>query len=111
MFRKSVLYPTIYSWFLFAASLDVLLTWLILGLGGGEANYLADRVFVAAGFPGIVALKFTSVIIVVLICEYVGQRRYDIGRRLAGLAAAVNCVPILLAAVIVADFLVTVFNR
>lgn len=100
MFGKPVLYPGVYPWFVLVASLDIMLTWIILQMGGREANVIAARVIEAAGLPGMTAFKFASVIVVVGICEYIGRRRAETGRRLAGCAVCISCVPIAVAGVI-----------
>lgn len=105
MLRKPVLYPGLYPWYVLVASLDILFTWQILQMGGHEVNVIAARVIDVAGLPGMTVFKFASVILVVGICEYVGRRRAEIGRRLAGCAVGISCVPIAVAGVIVGRLL------
>ncbi len=46
--RSGCLYPDLYTWFVFFAAMDVMLTWTILALGGREINGFADRVGVVS---------------------------------------------------------------
>src|SRR3712207_3357228 len=88
-----LLYQNAYVWFVFVASLDVMFTWLILGLGGEEVNRFARAVIQLGGFPAMIAFKFIIVAVVVLICEAVGRRKYEVGRRVARLAVIITCLP------------------
>jgi hypothetical protein len=97
-------YPAHYPWFLLLACLDVLLTWIVLGLGGTEANLLAARVIEAAGLPGMVLLKVAAVGVVLLICERLAMLRPDCGRRLASLAIAVNACAVTCGLAFLADY-------
>lgn len=90
-------YPNAYVWFIFVSAMDTLLTWLILHLGGFEANLLADAILRRFGLSGLVAFKFSLVVMVVLICEAVGRRNDVTGRRLAAWAAALSAIPVVVA--------------
>ncbi len=91
-----MLYQQAYVWFVFVSALDVMLTWIILSLGGSEVNVVADAVISHAGLAGIVAYKFCLVIFVVLMCEAVGRRRPQAGRKLAEWSVAVTAIPVVL---------------
>lgn len=91
-----MLYPKSYKWFVFVSALDVVLTWLILLVGGSEVNVLADAVITSAGLKGVLIFKFCLVLLVVVICEVVGRRRPRAGQKLALLAIAVTSVPVVL---------------
>ncbi len=117
------LYPNAYAWFIFLAALDILLTYLILhplfsspqvyGIGpdtantaeqpvdyherGQEVNALADWVIREHDVPGMVAYKFTLVVIIIVVCEVVGRRRDGLGRRLAEWSAAITSIPVVVA--------------
>ncbi len=82
-FRRQVLYPDRYAWFILASALDLLLTWVILVQGGLEANVVADLVIRRYGLWGLLAFKFGLVVFVVFVSEIVGQRRPALGRWLA----------------------------
>lgn len=99
---RAVLFPNCYVWCLFLGALDVMLTYLILHPAafetrGMEVNLIASWVIDRFGVSGMVALKFFSVIVVVLICEFVGRRRYETARRLAEWAVAINSIPVIIA--------------
>lgn len=95
---RPVRYPKLYPWFVLLASLDVVLTWMLLGLGGREANMLAAQIITGAGLTGAVALKAASVLTVVLICEVVGRRHDQAGRRLAFAAVGLSALPVAIGA-------------
>lgn len=95
MTREPVLYPRIYPVYIAAATLDILLTWLILSACNGiELNPIAAGVIDSHGMPGATFLKFGTVMFVMWACEYIGRRRLLTGRRLALYAAAMNCLPV-----------------
>ncbi len=96
--RRPTLYPALYSWYVFAASLDVLFTGLILHEGGTEVNAVADWVIARWNLPGLAVFKFITVALVVVICEWIGRRRPATGLRLARWAVAVTAFPVLVGA-------------
>jgi hypothetical protein len=77
--RRRVLYPGPYSGFVLVSALDLLLTWRILVRGGRELNWIADRVIEYFGRGGIVAFKFTIVVLVIITCELVGRHSRRLG--------------------------------
>ena len=92
--RRPVLYPNVYVWYVLLSSLDIMLTWTILHLDGVELNPLADWVIHHGGLPGMVTYKFVLVLLVVAICEVVGRLRDRIGRRLSEWAVAITAIPV-----------------
>lgn len=90
-------YSGIYPWFVLLASLDIMLTWVILTMGGREVNSVAAWALGIGGLFGLIALKFASVVVVVLICETIGPRNEQAGRRLAFGSIAISAFPILVA--------------
>lgn len=96
---RSMLYPEVYVWYVFLASLDIMLTWLILRMGGREENALAKWIISHGGLVGAVLFKFGAVVLVVLICEYIGRRRAKTGRRVAEWAIALTAIPVVVAIV------------
>ncbi|MBL8746263.1 MAG: hypothetical protein JNK58_07910 [Phycisphaerae bacterium] len=95
MAREPVLYPRIYPWYVVLATLDVLLTWLILtSFHGIELNPIAAGVIHSGGMPAATFYKFATVMFVLWSCEYIGRRRLLAGRRLAFYAVVANCVPV-----------------
>src|SRR5262245_14189912 len=75
-------YPNGYVWFLFFASLDIMLTWAILNRQGSEVNPIADLVIAHWGLPGAIVFKFSLMLSVITICEVIGRKRDLLGRAL-----------------------------
>jgi Domain of unknown function (DUF5658) len=94
-----VLFPNCYSWYVFLASMDVMMTAIILHpfFGGSEVNVLARWVLERGGLPAAILYKFALVAIVILICEIIGRRRPETGRRLAEWAVAITAIPVVVA--------------
>lgn len=97
MGRRDVIFPNGYAWFVLISALDVMLTWVILHLGGREANALAARVILHFGLPGLVVYKFLLVIVVICICEFVGRRNAETARKLLSVGIMITCMPVVLA--------------
>lgn len=91
---RPVLYPAMYPWLILIASMDVMMTWVCLWLGGTEFNPLAAVIIESAGLTGALLLKFTVVILVILVCEFVGRRDEKVARRLGSVSIALNCFPV-----------------
>ena len=104
---KALRYPNAYVWFVFVSALDLMLTWVILHLGGREVNWIADAVIYTHDLWGLVGFKFAIVALVVILCEEVGRRNDRSGRPLARWAIAIAALPVvvsttqLLAAIVV----------
>ena len=94
LWRRAVLYPDVYVWYVFVAALDIMLTWIILHSDGSEVNLLADWIIRRWDLPGTVIFKFSCALLVVLICEFIGRVRPRLGRRLAQWAIALTAVPV-----------------
>ncbi|MEX0887042.1 MAG: DUF5658 family protein [Phycisphaeraceae bacterium] len=94
---RAVHFPDQYGWLVFVSALDLMLTWLILQLGGREVNPLADWILVAAGYPGMVLFKYSVVIFVVLVCEYIARKQLKTARELAWVAVIISGVPVVVA--------------
>lgn len=86
---EHVRYPNHYAWFVLASSLDILMTMIVLELGGREANPLAERVITAFGMHGVLVFKFAMMGLVILLCEIIGRQRDLWGRRIASFAIIV----------------------
>ena len=93
----TVRYPAAYTWLVLVASLDLMLTWVILHEGGAEVNRLADRIIDLYGLWGLSAFKFGIVAFVICLCELIGRHRPGSGRFLAVAAVLLNCVPVTVA--------------
>lgn len=100
MLRQKSIYPGPVMALLFLASLDVMLTYAVLTLGGVEANPLAARVIERGGTLGMSVYKFTLITFFVLVVEYIGSRQLASGRRLAAVGIAISLLPVLVALMI-----------
>ena len=94
-----VRYGGFYPWYILLASLDIILTWVVLRMGGHEMNEVAQWALGLGGLNGIIALKFATVTVVVVICETIGLRNHRAGRRMAQWSVALSTVPIVVAIV------------
>jgi hypothetical protein len=99
LWRRPVLFPQLYAWFVFLASVDLMFTWVILYRGGRELNALANWIIQNHNLPGVVVYKFALVILVVGVCETVGRRSHAIGCKLARWAVALTAVPVVIGGV------------
>jgi len=96
--ERGVLYPDLYCWYVLAATLDILVTTVVMSFYGAiEMNGVAAAMIDRFGFVGLVPLKFASVVLVLLICEYVGRLRPTTGLRVAQLAVVFSAFPVLAA--------------
>ena len=92
----AMLYPRAYKWFVIFSAADIVLTWFILQLGGTEVNAIADAVIATGGLKAILIYKFSLTVAVVLICEVIGRRKPNKGRRLSQIAVVVAALPVVL---------------
>ena len=93
--KHGLLYQDHYSWYLLAASLDVMVTTAIIEhFNGREVNKLANHLIEQYGLWGLVGLKFSTVIFVIMVCEFVGRKNFGKGRRLATLAIVISALPV-----------------
>jgi hypothetical protein len=90
-----VLFPDRYLWLVFLSALDVMLTRVILFLGGTEVNPLAEVVIYRWGMPGLSVFKFVIVAFVIIACEYVGRTSRPKGRTLAMVGVCIAAFPVL----------------
>ena len=93
-----VRYPEQYVWLILVGSLDIMLTSVILThLGGREANPIAQWFIDRLDVWGLILLKFTTLIVVILICERIGAERHALGKRVAEWSIAISCFPVVFA--------------
>ena len=97
--RRAVLFPQHYLWYVFLSSLDLMFTGLILKFDGREENALADWIIQNFNTPGLVVFKFGLVILVVAICEVVGRRNQNLGRKVARWAVVLGGFPVVIGAI------------
>jgi hypothetical protein len=91
---RSLRFPALYGAIIIASSLDVLLTGILLALGGEEANPLADAILRAHGFSGMVVFKYLVVGWVILSCEFVADRNHRKGQTLAVALVTIKASPV-----------------
>lgn len=90
-----VLYPNLYTWFVLAGFLDVIVTVFVLThLGAREVNMLAVEYIDLFGTWGLIALKAGTILVVVLVCELIGRYRRRLGRTIAVGAIIVSMLPV-----------------
>lgn len=93
--RRGVLYPSLYAWYILAATLDIIVTHQILHeFQGSEVNKLADALIRRYGVAGMIGLKYSSIVIVLAVCEFVGRRHHWLGKRLAVAAICISAFPV-----------------
>ncbi len=96
--RRPALYPTLYILYVFVSALDILCTWRILRADGIEVNVLANWVIDQHDIRGLAVFKFLTVVVVILICEVIGRRRYETGAKLARWAVVLSAFPVVIGA-------------
>jgi hypothetical protein len=93
--KRHVRYPNHYAWLLVVASLDIFMTYVILQLGGYEANPLADHVIARYGVPGMVIFKLCLITLAIVIAEEVGRRDERKGRKFVEYAIVICAFPVI----------------
>ncbi len=95
-----MLFQNAYVWIVFLSSMDVMLTYVILRLGGREVNPVAMYVIkfwddlMHLGMAGATVFKFALVVFTIVICEIVGRRSLRKGRRLVRALIVISAVPV-----------------
>ncbi len=84
--HRDLLYTRWYAWLLIASALDIVMTAMVLSLGGIELNPLAAAVIGRFGMHGATAYKFALIILVIVLCEVIGRHKPHWGRSIAGFA-------------------------
>jgi hypothetical protein len=96
----TLLFPDRYVWLVLFSALDVFMTFVILSLGGLEANPVADWILQRFGIAGMTVFKFVLITVVILICEYVGRRDREAARRLTVYGLALTMMPVVFALIL-----------
>lgn len=92
---QPMLYPNAYTWLLLFSAMDIMFTWAILSLPGGqEVNAIANWVIERHGLQGAIVYKFVLVLVFVLICELVGRLRLSTGRTLSRAGVLIAAFPV-----------------
>lgn len=99
--HRNLLFTRCYLWFILASVLDVIVTTLVISIGGYEANPLAGLVIGRFGMHGALMFKFTLMLVVILCCEIIGRRDERIGRSIASFAAAVPALAAILGCMLI----------
>src|SRR5690606_7661395 len=95
MTRQPVMFPRLYPSLVVIATLDVLLTAVILDvLDGRELNPLAAWIIAAGGMVAASSFKFAIVTFTLWACEFVARRNARVARGLIVYAVGLNCVPV-----------------
>lgn len=95
---RAVMFPALYTWYVFLSALDLMLTWIILHADGEELNLIAAWVIARYNIRGLIAFKFIIVALVLLACEVVGRLKTDQGAKLARWAVALSAFPVVVGA-------------
>ena len=98
--RRGMLYENAYVWLIFVSCMDIMMTWVVLWHGGREVNALAASIIKHFGLPGMVIYKLLLVVGVIGICEGIGRRNVQVGRRFAKGAVVLSTVPVVVAFVL-----------
>jgi hypothetical protein len=81
--RKAVKFPLIYSFVIVAAVLDILLTTMILNMGGTELNPIVAAILEDSGIAGMATFKFGWLAMVLIIVEAIPDVRARTARVVA----------------------------
>lgn len=92
--NRPMMFPNAYTWLLLFSAMDIMLTWVILRMGGSEVNAIADAVIGRYGLTGAIVFKFALVLVFVLICEVVGRLRVTSGRTLSRVGVGIAAFPV-----------------
>lgn len=94
--RRHASYPNLYLWLVLLSSLDIFLTWIILHLGGREANPIANHIL-SLHPKALIAYKFAIVVFLIVLSEVLATRSHRAGKLLLQAACGLTCLPIVFA--------------
>ncbi len=101
---RAVRFPYFYLALIFVSALDLILTYIVILIGGIEVNPIANAVLQSpADFHGLILYKFVIVVGVVLICEFISRHADTTGRRLAGWAVGISAFPVVWSTLLLLD--------
>jgi hypothetical protein len=96
-----MLYPDAYVWMIFFATLDVILTALVLTFDGAghvdsarEINPVARAIIEHWQMAGAMIFKYALVMLAIVICETVGRNKPTTGVRLAWTCVLISAFPV-----------------
>lgn len=104
LLSRPTLFPRHYIWFLVLSAMDLLLTSVILHLGGREVNIIANQVLYNWDLAGLTVYKFLIVALVVVLCEAIGRLEPLTGRRVAACAILITLFPVTFASAQLASY-------
>ena len=87
--------PMAYRWIAIGGTLDILLTGVILSLGGYEANPIANAILMQYGFAGMVIFKYFVIALVIIGCEIVARHELKSAGRLAVVLIVIHFSPVI----------------
>jgi Domain of unknown function (DUF5658) len=99
--RRDLIFARYHLWFIAASALDIVMTALVLSIGGYEANPVAGFVIHRFGMHGALAYKFTLAVLVIVFSEIIGRTDLRKGRFVARTAIAVPTFAALLGYVLI----------
>lgn len=103
---RSVKFPYFYLALAFVSAMDLILTYMVILLGGIEVNPIANAVLQSpADFHGLIVFKFAVVAAVIMICEFIGRHTEPAARRLAMWAVAISAFPVLWSTLLLSEHL------
>mgnify|MGYP000978705533 CR=1 FL=1 len=97
--RRPMLYDEPLKWFIFLSVMDLLFTCIVLKLGGQEVNWVANKILEVWDLYGLLGFKLIMVVIIILICDFVGRRNNPRGRFIALTAVGLTAIPVIMAIV------------
>ena len=92
--QPPLLFPVEYLLLVVVSAMDIVLTAVILSLGGWEVNPVAQIILLSSGYQGLIGFKFSIVVLVVVMCETVARRHWLKGHRLALVTIGISAIPV-----------------
>lgn len=90
-------FPNHYCWYVLVCALDLILTNAVMTwFGAIEVNAVAHTAIELAGFWGLIALKVSTMIVVIAVIELLARRAVHVGHRLAEWSIAISGLPVVL---------------
>ena len=87
-------YPWAYLALVAVSAMDVVMTAIILAIGGNEVNPVASLVIDHWGMTGAIPFKFGLTLFIIIVCEEAGRKKPRDGRNLLVLAIVVSAMPV-----------------
>lgn len=98
-------FPNHYCWYVLVCALDLILTNAVMTyFGAVEVNAVAHHAIERAGFRGLIALKVSTMIVVIGVIELLARRAFRVGHRLAEWSIAISGMPVVVTLLQLAAF-------